>query len=101
MNDECNPLIKLKNTFFSLSPYEITAVGTILAFLISPGLTNNEQNTFGNWLEMVGQIILTIQAQGSSYINNNVSTADFNILLEKLNITFDDLYSIIDELKKK
>ena len=50
-----------------------------------------EQNAIGNWLECVGQIILTLSAQ-----NQLLSPSDPNIL-NKIN----DLQKQIDQLKRK
>ena len=45
-----------------------------MGLLIAKGLTVPEQNSVGNWLESVGQIILTINAQAS--INTPSSDSD-------------------------
>ena len=54
------------NWINSLSPFEFTTLGTIVGYLISSVLTISEQNSVGNWFELVGQIILTFNAQGSN-----------------------------------
>lgn len=48
---------------FSLNAYEFTLIATIIGFAISPTLTVNQQNSLGNFFELLGQIILTINAQ--------------------------------------
>ena len=48
-----------------LTPLEFTTIGTIIGYLISSVLTVQEQNSVGNWFELVGQIILTFNAQES------------------------------------
>ncbi len=50
----------------SISPLEYVTVGTVIAYLISWELDANSQNSLGNWLEMVGQIMLTFSAQASA-----------------------------------
>ncbi len=54
------------NWLDSIPPYEYSMYATILAYIIAPMLSTNAQNAFGNWLEQVGQIILTISAQASA-----------------------------------
>lgn len=54
------------NWLDSIPPYEYSLTGVIIAYIIAPNLTNSAQNAFGNWLELVGQIILTISAQASA-----------------------------------
>ena len=69
-----NPINNFINYFFSLNPYELTLIGNILGIIIAKPLTLNQQNTLGNFLELIGQQILTIQAQGSNLAPN------FNLL---------------------
>ena len=51
------------NWLFSLNPYEFSAIAVIMGLIISPALTVNQQNSLGNFLELLGQVILTINAQ--------------------------------------
>ena len=51
------------NFLNTLDPYEFTIIGVTSAFLIAPALNPNQQNSIGNWLEVVGQTLLTISAQ--------------------------------------
>lgn len=54
---------KLSNWLNTLDPYEFATIGVIAAFLIAPTLNPNQQNSVGNFLEEIGQILLTISAQ--------------------------------------
>ena len=54
---------ELSNWLNTLNPYEFALMGTIAAFLIAPTLNANQQNSIGNFLEEIGQILLTISAQ--------------------------------------
>lgn len=56
----------LSSFILSLSSFEFVTSGTIVGYLISTILTTQEQNSVGNWLELVGQIVLTFNAQGSA-----------------------------------
>lgn len=56
---------------FSLNAYQFTLIATIAGFLIAPTLTVNEQNSLGNFFELVGQVILTINAQASTLEGNS------------------------------
>lgn len=51
------------NWLFSLDPYEFTLLATVMGVIISPSLTVNQQNSLGNFFELLGQVILTINAQ--------------------------------------
>ena len=52
----------------NLSPLEFISLGCIISIIISQSINPNEQNTIGNFLEMVGQILLTSYAQASTTI---------------------------------
>lgn len=49
--------------FQSLNPRLFAVVGEILGDIIAGNLPFNVQNAVGNWLELVGQVILTYNAQ--------------------------------------
>ena len=42
---------------FSLNPYEFTLIATAIGFAISPALTVNQQNSLGNFFEMIGEVM--------------------------------------------
>ena len=90
MNDQ-NNFSNFSKWLSSLSANEFTLIAITTGFLITQGLNYEEQNAIGNWLECVGQIILTLSAQ-----NQLLSPSDPNIL-NKIN----DLQKQIDQLKRK
>ena len=55
------------NAFFdlllSLNEYELTVLGCAIGLLIAPTITTNQQNSLGNFFELVGQVLLTVNAQ--------------------------------------
>ena len=81
-------LKNLTSIILKLSPFEFVTLGTMVGYLLSVNLTINEQNSLGNWFELVGQIILTFNAQGS--INIPPSPQDYLNLKKK-----------VDELEKQ
>ena len=82
--EDSNQFSDFASWLMSLSPFEFTTLGVIIAYIISCNLTLNEQNSIGNWFEMVGQIILTFNAQGSSQ-SFSVSESDYKDLKDKVN----------------
>ena len=62
----------------SLSPYDFTLIGTFIGFLFSFGLDPGQQNSLGNWFELIGQVLLTISAQSSATPSNE----EYNNLLK-------------------
>jgi len=61
-----------------LSPLEFASIGCLTGLVIAASLNSNEQNSLGNFLELVGQVVLTVQAQGSFNDPNPVSENEFN-----------------------
>lgn len=84
----------ISSFILSLSPFEFVTVGTIVGYLLSINLTTAEQNSVGNWLELVGQIVLTFNAQGSNnlppspkeFIDLQNKVCDLEKILSGLNI---------------
>lgn len=52
------------NGFFGLPAELMTALGTVLGFALTAPLTYAQQNTLGNWLELIGQVLDSNAAQG-------------------------------------
>ena len=81
------------NWLDSIPPYEYSLSGVIIAYIIAPNLTNNAQNAFGSWLELVGQTILTITAKASA----TPETGQYNRLLADV----ENLKAEIERLKNR
>lgn len=64
--ENSNELKSFINWLMNLSPLEFTTLAVITGYYLSCNLTVDEQNSIGNWFELLGQIILTFNAQGSS-----------------------------------
>lgn len=72
----------LSNWLNTLDPYEFSLFGVIAAYIIAPSLDANQQNSVGNFLEEIGQIILTIASQNitvrQAQSNNTESVGNFD-----------------------
>jgi len=63
-NNSCNMgCSDIPNGFQSLNPELFTVIGEILGNIVAGSIPSNIQNSVGNWLELVGQVILTFNAQ--------------------------------------
>lgn len=63
-NNSCNMgCCDIPNGFQSLNPELFTVIGEILGNIVAGSMPANVQNSVGNWLELVGQAILTYNAQ--------------------------------------
>lgn len=56
--------MSLSDWFFDLPAELLTALGTVLGFALTYPLNYAQQNSLGNWLELIGQILDTNAAQG-------------------------------------
>lgn len=100
-SDSNNPLTLFKSYFFNLKPYEFALLANVLGILLCNYLDSNEQNSFGNWLELLGQEILTVQAQGVTLSPGSVNYNTLNQILEQLNFRFEYIEDLLNYLKKK
>lgn len=64
-----------KEGFFDLPAPLLTAVGTVLGFALLGGLDYNQQNSLGNWLMLIAQILETSSAQGQLLAANQQSAS--------------------------
>ena len=65
--------MSLTARFFDLPAELMTALGTVLGFALTGGLTYAQQNSLGNWLELIGQILDTNASQGQLLQANDTS----------------------------
>lgn len=72
----------LSDWLFSLNAYEFTLIATIIGFTISPTLTVNQQNSLGNFFELLGQIILTINAQNTTLKQSKAKKSNIKPYIE-------------------
>ncbi len=96
-NLDSNKIKNFSHTLNQLSPTEFVSLGSITAIILIQCINANEQNTLGNFLEMIGQILLTSYAQSTvvdpKYINLSLTQG------EALQKQIDYLFSIIKTTK--
>lgn len=59
-----------------LSPVEVASFGSLIGILLIPSLTQNEQNSLGNFLELIGQVLLSSASQ-AELINPSLDEKEF------------------------
>ena len=89
----------LAKWIYNFNGYEFTLVATLIAFLIAPGMSINEQNALGNFFEQMGQTLLTIAAQNQTikHKKKQISTLrddDINDLHEEIYKIKQELYQL-------
>ena len=70
----------------TLSPNELSLLAIGIGFILSNKIDTNQQNTLGNFFELIGQLLLTISAQNLNlypYYSNNIDLSTKVNILEK------------------
>jgi len=80
------------------TPSELATLATALGLIIASKFNANQQNVLGNFLEAVGQIILTIAAQAQN-IQSQTSNQDGDNGKSNSSGSNLDLQKQIDELR--
>lgn len=96
-----NPISVFVDYLFSINPYELSLLANILGIILTIPLNANQQNTIGNFFELIGQQILTIQAQNANLSPNQNSNIDINSLFQQINFKFEYLEDMIEYIKNK
>ena len=95
-NLEANIIKNFSNLLNKLNPTEFVSFGSVIAIILIQYIDPNEQNTLGNFLEMIGQILLTSYAQATvtnpCYVNLSLKQGEelqkqINYLFAKINST--------------
>lgn len=74
------------NWLFSLNAYEFSLIASIIGFVISPPLTINQQGSLGNFFELLGQVILTINAQNTTLYQSSFKPSVIKPHIESQNL---------------
>lgn len=77
----CNAFVDL---LLSLNEYELTILGFAIGALLAPTITVNQQNSLGNFFELIGQTLLTINAQAVNLQPNAPSRQELNEKIKRL-----------------
>ena len=72
----------------NLSPLEFGTIGCLIGLILSAALTSDELNSLGNFLELVGQVMLTVQAQMETVNPQYTHIDNFNDLKKDLDEKF-------------
>ncbi|PRX34862.1 hypothetical protein BX659_102179 [Orenia metallireducens] len=81
----------------STSPENLAVLATLVGVILASDLDANTQNSLGNFLEAVGQTILTIAAQEQCLATDESSKLEY----ERLQKQIEELSLEINALKKE
>ena len=77
----CNAFIDL---LLSINEYELSILGFAIGAMLAPTITINQQNSLGNFFELIGQVLLTINAQAINLQPNAPSRQQLNDRINRL-----------------
>ena len=88
----------MKNIYFNYEPYSFTTLAFLIGILLTKTLTVDEQDSIGNWLQLVGLTMQTYSSQKSTLdsANTNKNNDDSNI--ESLKKTIKIIEENLEEL---
>ena len=84
----CNAFIDL---LLSINEYELTILGCAIGLLLAPTMTINQQNSLGNFFELIGQVLLTVNAQAVNLQPSAPSRQQLNEKIKKLEKELENL----------
>lgn len=87
------------NDLFNINPKVSTALCILIAYILIDDLDANEQNVVGNWLELIGQTIITNSAS-QGLIERRSQGGSININSKKVKSLYDPLDYNIEYLSK-
>jgi len=77
----CNAFVDL---LLSLNEYELSILAFAIGILLAPTITTSQQNSLGNFFELIGQTLLTINAQKINLQPNAPSRLQLNEKIKRL-----------------
>lgn len=89
----------MKNIYFNYEPYSFTTSAFFIGILLTKTLTIDEQDSIGNWLQLIGLTMQTYSSQKTTLDNNtneNKTNNDSNI--ESLKKTIKIIEEKLEEL---
>ena len=78
--------------FKNINPNEFTLTAFIIGYILCQNLNTNEQNSLGNWFELLGQVLETTAAQNQLLQNNSNKTTN--------NVNIDTIKTAVDIMNK-
>lgn len=94
----------MKKVQFDIDPYTFTGSAVLVGFLLSSEFTQEELDSVGNWLQVVGLIMQTYASQVTT-INANQNSEENNDDITSLKQQYasleEQLEKMKDELRKK
>lgn len=89
----------LSSILKSIPPLEFGLLGGVIGVIISAPLNSAELNSLGNFLQLISQVMLTIQAQIELVTPSYPLREELATLQNEINEKFNYLYNLIQKNK--
>lgn len=91
----------MEKIFFNIDPYSFTTSAFIIGIILVQQLSSEEQDSIGNWLQLIGLTMQTYASQFSTLdTNKNKSTENDTCNIETLKKTIKNIEKELDKLYK-
>lgn len=94
-----NPLTNLSKLLLTLNSFEFASLAYLIGLILCDGLNYNEQQSLGNFYNLLGEVMQTIGSQGQN-LNDNSSSFNIDNIKNSLMNKIDGLDNIIESFKK-
>jgi len=95
----------MKKIQFDIDPYAFTGSAVLVGFLLSSEFTQEELDSIGNWLQVVGLVMQTYASQVTTINANQNSSEQDSSEIDQLKQQYESLekqmQQIKDNLRKK
>lgn len=101
MNKKDQESIQQFSTFLSnLSANELAIIGCLCGILLSESLNTNQQASLGNFLELIGQVLLVYNSQNIllNALDSNSSNSSSN---NNCNSDISKIYELLQDLNRR
>lgn len=87
----------MEKIFFDIDPYTFTGSAVIIGLLLTQELSANEQDSVGNWLQLIG---LVMQTYSSQVITLDVETDKEENDIETVKKTIKKIQERLEKIEK-
>ncbi|MEG2457447.1 MAG: hypothetical protein RSB41_00960 [Bacilli bacterium] len=84
---------------FNTNPRVTTALSALIGYILIDNLTANEQNALGNWIILIGQILVT-NSTSQILIENRVNSKIINLNKKEVKEKYNPFIYDIEHLKE-
>ena len=91
----------MERIVFNVGPYSFTTSAFLIGLLLVQELSIEEQDSIGNWLQLVGLTMQTYASQKVTLDVNNDTTKEDNTNIDALKKTIKNIEEKFDELYSK